>query len=63
MNAYGHGLVRMCQMCGLLFMNERAGADKGLGHMTFCGSKGENAIDYVLSCIESTYQYIYTLNK
>ena len=47
-NDYGFKLKQLCNSCDLAMLNGRAGGDKGIGVSTFCGSKGESTVDYVL---------------
>ena len=50
---YGHRLVNLSLMSGMSFVNGRKDADKFSRRTTFCGNRGESAIDYVLCCNSS----------
>ena len=39
-NEYGHSLVRLCKMAGLIILNGRCKEDKDKGKITFCIKKG-----------------------
>ena len=47
-NEYGTRLVNLTTAADMLFLNGRAGSDKGVGRKTFFNHRGESAIDYVI---------------
>ena len=56
-NDYGYKLIDMCNECDLVILNGRAGNDKGQGHTTFCGPKGQSTVDFVLCDKHVLYYY------
>ena len=63
-NSYGLKLLSLCYACDLAILNGRAGADKGVGNLTFCGHQGESTNEYVMCDRASLYKVCdFTIGK
>ena len=47
-NDFGHKLVNLCKLSGLLIGNGRLNGDREIGKFTYIDKKGKSAIDYAL---------------
>ena len=55
-NEYGHILVRLCKMAGLVILNGRCKEDKNKGKLTFCDKKGKKIV-------KSTVDYFFVYKR